>query len=227
MNKLEKPTSAVARQRASSRNLSLLTSQVQGRSKGDKSVVHVLLCWRKASPRWLWVRISLPLLFLAMRNPEVEKRLLEKFWFASIPYHKDTCGPAIGDDTGSVIRGANTGVSSHMDTILPSVWDSSGSALILQGISLPAQTHMILMVNMHLGPRVIYYSALFRCHTDQLHQTCLCCSQYPVALKKRSDDLAVFILSFVSKDLVKRPWIQFLLSVSVQASRGAQLFTFF
>lgn len=29
---------------------------------------------------------------------------------------------------------------------------------------------------------------LFRCHTDQLHQTRLCCTQYHVALKKRSDD---------------------------------------
>lgn len=79
-------------------------------------------------------------------------------------------------------------------TILPNVWDSSASAPILQEVSFPAQLHTVLTVNMHnLGSRAIYFSALFRCHTNQLHQTRLCCTQYPVALNKRSDDSLALI----------------------------------
>ena len=37
---------------------------------------------------------------------------------------------AVGDDTGSITRGDNNRVSSHVGTILPNVWDGSASAPI-------------------------------------------------------------------------------------------------
>lgn len=96
---------------------------------------------------------------------------------------------AIGDESGGVTRGDTTRVSSHMRYHTTQHVGQLCISHILQEISLPAQSHTILTVNMHiLGSRAIYFSALFRCHTDQLHQTRLCCTQYHVALKKRSDD---------------------------------------
>lgn len=103
---------------------------------------------------------------------------------------------AIGGDTGSVTRCDNTGISSQVGTILPSVGDGPVSAPVLQWISLPVQTQVNQTVNVQPGPKMLHHSALLRCHTDQLHPTHLCCAQYPVNLKKISDDSLQFCLIY-------------------------------
>lgn len=196
INKLAKPAPALVRQRASSRNLALLTSQAQRRSREEKSVVPVLLCWRKASPSWLRVRISLQLPFWPMTNAEGEhqKNSASRVSSVMIGVHM---AHAAGAGTG-VLWGVTTPGCHH--TWVPS-YPVCGMALQQPWPSRasPCQPkHMILMANLHiLSPRGIYYPAFFTFTVPNILSFREKVRQLPCS------NAVVFLLSFILRILFR------------------------